>query len=61
MAFEISINKLDEIVKKLESGDLPLEESVALYEEGIKLAAECKKELDETKQKVKILEDQGDR
>ena len=46
MTFEENMNSLSEIVKQLEKGDLPLEKSVELYENGVKLAAECRNELE---------------
>lgn len=52
MNFEQSMARLDEIVKLLESGTAPLEESLALFEEGTGLAAACSKILDEAEQKV---------
>jgi len=52
MVFEDGIRRLAEITQQLESGKLSLEESVALYGEGAKLAAECQKELDNAKLKV---------
>lgn len=56
MTFEESIKRLDEIIKEMESKDIPLERAVALYEEGVKLSAECKKELELTKQKITVKE-----
>ncbi|MGE4483545.1 MAG: exodeoxyribonuclease VII small subunit [Oscillospiraceae bacterium] len=50
--FEGSIGRLEEIVKVLERGDAPLEESLALFEEGTKLIRSCGKLLDEAEQKV---------
>ena len=55
MTFEDSIRCLDEIVKHLESGDLPLEESLSLFEEGTSLISSCSAMLDEAEQKVSIL------
>ena len=52
MTFEDSIRRLDEIVKHLESGDLPLEESLSLFEEGTSLISSCSAMLDEAEQKV---------
>ena len=53
--FEESLRRLEEIVRHLESGDLPLEESLALFEEGAALAKACNAVLDEAEQKVAIL------
>ena len=46
------MQKLQEIVAKLESGSLPLEESLKLFEEGTKLIAACTKQLDQAEQQV---------
>lgn len=58
--FEESITKLEEIVAQLERGDLPLEDSVKLFEEGTRLAAECRKQLDDAEGKVEMLVKQRD-
>ena len=55
MNFEDSLKRLDEIVKHLESGDLPLEESLSLFEEGTALVTSCNTMLEEAEQKVSIL------
>ena len=55
MSFEDSIKRLDEIVKYLESGDLPLEESLSLFEEGTALVTSCNTMLEEAEQKVSVL------
>ena len=54
-SFEDSIRRLDEIVRHLEAGDLPLEESLALFEEGTALVKSCSALLDEAEQKVVLL------
>ena len=60
MEFEQNMTRLLEIVTKLEQGDLTLEESVALYEEGMKLSEACSKALEQAKLKVTIKqEEQG--
>ena len=46
MSFEESLNRLDEIVRHLEKGDLPLSESLTLFEEGTGLLSSCSKMLD---------------
>jgi exodeoxyribonuclease VII small subunit len=53
--FEESLKKLESIVDQLEKGDLPLEESLKLFEEGVSLSAVCKKEIDEAEGKVQSL------
>lgn len=53
--FEEALSKLEGIVEKLESGELSLEESLAAFEEGIKLSRICAKRLDEAESKIEIL------
>lgn len=53
--FEDSINKLEEIVNKLEAGDVTLDESLSLFEQGIKLSKSCQKMLDNAEKKVSVL------
>jgi exodeoxyribonuclease VII small subunit len=53
--FEDALNKLEKIVSKLEEGDIPLEESLKLFEEGIRLSRFCNQKLDEAERKVEIL------
>jgi exodeoxyribonuclease VII small subunit len=53
--FEDALDKLEKIVSKLEEGDLPLEESLKLFEEGIRLSRFCNQKLDEAEKKVEIL------
>jgi exodeoxyribonuclease VII small subunit len=53
--FEASLARLEEIVEELEKGDLPLEKSLKLFEEGIKLSRVCNKRLEEAERKVEIL------
>lgn len=61
LSFEASLSRLDEIVRHLEKGDLPLSESLALYEEGTALIASCSRMLDEAEQKVVKLKKGPDR
>ena len=53
--FEDSLKKLETIVAQLEEGDLPLEDSLKLFEEGVGLSAVCKQELDAAEGKVQML------
>jgi exodeoxyribonuclease VII small subunit len=53
--FEESLKQLEKIVDQLERGDLPLEESIRLFEEGVRLSTACKQELDVAEGKVQIL------
>ncbi|MFA9408601.1 MAG: exodeoxyribonuclease VII small subunit [Candidatus Dadabacteria bacterium] len=59
-SFEDSMNELKEIVEKLQSGNLPLEESIKLFQEGTKLIAFSHKKLDQIQKKVKILVEDKD-
>ena len=52
VTFEAALMRLDEIVKTLERGQAPLDESLALFEEGTRLLGSCGKQLDEAEQKV---------
>jgi len=53
--FEQKLKKLEEIVKKMEAGDLELDQALKFFEEGVKLTKECQGHLNEAEQKVKIL------
>ncbi len=53
--FEEALNKLEKIVSKLEKGDIPLEESLKLFEEGVRLSRVCNQKLDEAEKRVEIL------
>jgi exodeoxyribonuclease VII small subunit len=55
MDFELKLKRLEEIVQKMEKGELPLEDSLKLFEEGVKLSRECQAKLNEVETKVKIL------
>lgn len=55
MDFEKKLSRLEEIVQKMEKGDLALEESLKLFEEGVKLSRECHQRLSDAESKVKIL------
>lgn len=55
LSFEASIERLETIVKLLESGEASLDELIKLYSEGVKLVGECNKKLDETERKIKLL------
>jgi exodeoxyribonuclease VII small subunit len=52
LSFEENMKKLSEIASELEKGDIPLEKSVELYGEGVKLSALCKNQLDNAKIKI---------
>ena len=53
--FEDAFQKLEGIVKKLEEGNLSLEDSLKAFEEGVRLSRFCSKKLDEAEKKVEIL------
>ncbi len=53
--FEDALTKLEKIVSKLEDGEISLEESLKLFEEGIRLSRLCNQKLDEAEKKVEIL------
>jgi exodeoxyribonuclease VII small subunit len=59
-SFEESLKRLEGIVEQLEKGDLALEESLKLFEEGVGRSAACKKELDEAEGRVQTLVKQRD-
>jgi exodeoxyribonuclease VII small subunit len=53
--FEDDVRRLGEIVERMESGELPLEESLALFEEGVKLARQAQSRLDRAERRVEEL------
>jgi exodeoxyribonuclease VII small subunit len=53
--FERALQQLEEIVQKLEKGELPLEESLALYEDGIRLSRLCHGKLEEAEGRIEML------
>ena len=53
--FEDALHKLEKIVSKLEEGDLPLEESLKYFEEGIRLSRFCNQKLEEAEKRVEML------
>jgi exodeoxyribonuclease VII small subunit len=59
-SFEESLKRLEKIVEQMERGDLPLEDSIKLFEEGTRLSAECKEHLEQAEGKVQILMKQRD-
>lgn len=58
--FEKALEKLEGIVRKMEEGNMSLEESLKAFEEGIKLSRFCADKLDEAERKVKVLLREGD-
>ncbi|MBL4775754.1 MAG: exodeoxyribonuclease VII small subunit [Mariprofundus sp.] len=59
-SFEQALDGLTGLVEKLESGELPLEESVAAFEQGVKLSRRCETLLDQAEQRLQILDDDSD-
>ena len=57
--FEASLQELERIVKELEKGDLPLEESLRLFETGMNLSGQCKRQLEEAESRIEILMKKG--
>jgi exodeoxyribonuclease VII small subunit len=55
MSFEDAMRGLEEVVQKLDSGDVPLEESIRLYERGAQLKAHCEEKLKEAEEKVALI------
>jgi len=53
--FEDALSQLESIISQLENGDLPLEESLKLFEEGMKLSRFCNQKLNEAQKKVEVL------
>jgi exodeoxyribonuclease VII small subunit len=53
--FEAGLQELESIVKEMETGELPLERAIALFEQGMKLSEACRKQLEEAETRVEIL------
>jgi exodeoxyribonuclease VII small subunit len=53
--FEASLEALEQIVRELEQGDLPLEKSLELFEHGIRLSRECQERLSQAERRIEIL------
>jgi len=54
-SFETSLEALEQIVRQLESGDLPLEKSLELFEQGIRLSRECQDRLSQAERRIEVL------
>jgi exodeoxyribonuclease VII small subunit len=57
--FEAALAELDAIVKKLEDGDIPLEQSLQLFERGVQLSRFCHARLEEAERRIEILNERG--
>lgn len=55
LSFEQALEQMTRLVEKLESGELPLEESVAAFEQGVKLSRRCESLLDKAEQRLQVL------
>ncbi|MCL5039088.1 MAG: exodeoxyribonuclease VII small subunit [Firmicutes bacterium] len=55
LSFEEALHRLEEVLDRLESSDIPLEEALALFEEGQALAGYCQRKLDEAEKRIEIL------
>lgn len=58
--FEAALAELDLLVKKLDDGDLSLEQSLALYERGVQLSRFCHARLEEAERRIEILTERGE-
>lgn len=58
--FETSLEDLEKIVRKLEDGDLSLEESLKLFEDGVKLSRECQERLNQAERRIEVLTNDAD-
>ena len=54
-SFEASLDELEKVVKELETGDLPLERSLELFEKGMALSEQCRKQLEDAETRVEML------
>ena len=59
LTFEAALERLEGIVDRLESGELPLEEALASFEEGVALSRRCAGELDAAQQRIEVLVEQN--
>lgn len=60
MSFEDAMRELEKVVTDLERGDVPLEQSIALYERGAQLKQRCQTKLKEAEEKVALITQDGD-
>jgi exodeoxyribonuclease VII small subunit len=58
--FEAAIAELESVVRKLEEGDLALEQSLALYERGVQLSRFCHARLEDAERRIEVLTDRGE-
>ncbi len=60
-SFESGLKELEQIVKEMESNDLPLERALELFEKGMKLSETCRKQLEEAETRIEVLVRKGDK
>ena len=60
-SFESGLVELEQIVKEMESGDLPLERALELYEKGMRLSESCRKQLEAAEPRIEMLVRKGDK
>jgi len=60
-SFEAGLDELEQVVKQLESGELPLEQALALFERGVTLSDSCRTQLEEAETRVEVLLKKGDK
>ena len=60
-SFEKGLTELESVVKELESGDLPLEKAIQVFERGVGLSERCRKELEAAETRVEVLIRRGDK
>lgn len=60
-SFEEQLMALEQVVERLERGELPLDESVQLFEEGMRLSEACKKQLEDAEGRIQVLVERGSR
>ncbi len=58
--FEASLKELESIVKQLEEGDMPLEESLKLFEAGVRLSRDCRERLTNAERRIEVLMKEAD-
>ena len=56
---ESSFKRLDEIIEKMEQGELSLEESFKLYKEGVELVGSCNESIEKVEKEIKVIEDES--
>jgi len=61
VSFESGLQELESIVKEMESGELPLERALELFEKGMRLSEACRKQLEEAETRIEVLVRKGDK